>query len=366
MAAYYFTLSEEINMKALFCFIAMAIALNVCAGRADSSTYSALDKRIRYTGRVDKSNAEGPVMWAPGAYIDIDFTGSYCIMLINDENRWGKSHNYLVIVVDDSAPKRIRLQEKQNRIVLAENLPPGKHHISICKSTEAEIGYIQPTAFIAKKIIAPSRAPRRRMEFIGDSITCGMGNDESDKSCGQGEWYDQHNAWIAYGPLTARHYNAQWHLSSISGIGLMHSCCNKSTIMPPLFKKLGLSADTLQWDFKRYQPNVVTICLGQNDGIQDSATFCKSYVDFMKALRNYYPKATLVMLSSPMAATELNKFLQTSILAVEDALKKKDKKITHYFFSKQYSGGCSSHPSGRDHALMAAELISFLSKKMKW
>ncbi|MFT3981132.1 MAG: SGNH/GDSL hydrolase family protein [Ferruginibacter sp.] len=353
-------------MKGLLCCISILMSLHSFAGTNDSTLYTASDKRIQYTGRVDHSNITGPVIWAPGAYIDLAFEGSYCILEINDELRWGKSHNYIIVIVDDLAPRRIQLKERSNRIVLAEKLTPGKHHVTICKSTEAEIGFIQPTAFIAKKISRPSRKPKRKIEFIGDSITCGMGNDESGKACGKGEWYDQNNAWIAYGPLTARHFNAQWHLSSISGIGLMHSCCNKTTVMPPLFKKLGLSADSIAWNFKRYQPDVVTVCLGQNDGIQDSAAFCKAYIDFMQALRSYYPKATLVMLTSPMAAAELNVFLQKSILSVEQALQKKDRKITHYFFRRQYTTGCSSHPSGNDHHMIAAELIPFVEKQMRW
>jgi len=41
-----------------------------------------------------------------------------------------------------------------------------------------------------------------------------------------------------------------------------------------------LRGDTITWDFKAYQPDVVTICLGQNDGPkQDSTLFCSTYVD---------------------------------------------------------------------------------------
>lgn len=366
MATHFATLSAKMTMKLIlvcFCFLYSA---GCFAKSSDSTVYSASNKLIQYTGRVDHSNPAGPVLWAPGVYIDISFEGTYCVMKINDEERYGKSHNYIIVQVDDGMPSRIQTRARENSIVLASNLKEGKHRIRICKSTEAEIGYLQPVAFITKKLIPSPKKPKRKIEFIGDSITCGMGNDESSQPCGKGEWYDQNNAWMAYGPITARAVNAQWHLSSISGIGLIHSCCNKKTVMPPLFKKLSLSNDSIEWDFNRYQPDLVTVCLGQNDGIQDSVAFCKAYVGFMQQLRAYYPKARLVMLTSPMAGKELNSVLQKYILSIERSLQVKDKKIGHYFFKQQYIKGCSSHPSGADHLQMADELIPFLKKLMRW
>lgn len=347
-------------------FTCLFLLFSISCFSRDSTVYKASHSLIRYTGRIDNTNPGGPVMWAPGAYIDLSFDGTYCVMKMNDEVKYGKSHNYIIVQIDDEKPFRLQLKEKENTITLASNLKDGKHRVIICKSTEAEIGWIQPVAFIVKKMIRPVKKPKRKIEFIGDSITCGMGNDESSHTCGKGEWYDQNNAWMAYGPLTARNLNARWHLSSISGIGLIHSCCNKTTVMPPLFKKLSLSADSINWDFKLYQPDLVTVCLGQNDGIQDSTKFCTAYVDFMQSLRSYYPKATLVMLTSPMAGKELNATLQRYILAIENALKKKDKKTDHYFFKQQYIKGCSSHPSGADHLQMAEELTAFLKQKMRW
>ena len=352
-------------MKFLLAVACILTGLVSFAG-ADSTNYPASHPYIKYTGRVDTSNPVGPVFWAPGVYINVSFEGTYCILKINDEVKYGQSHNYIIVQVDDNKPYRLQLKEKENSIVLAQDLRKGKHRVVICKSTEAEIGYLQPVAFITQKLIPSIKKPRRKIEFIGDSITCGMGNDESSHACGKGQWYDQNNAWMAYGPLTARTVNAQWQLSSISGIGLMHSCCNKTTVMPPLFKKLSLSADSIDWNFKLYQPDLVTVCLGQNDGIQDSASFCHAYIDFMQSLRGYYPKATLVMLTSPMAGKELNSTLQRYLLSVEKILRKADKKIDHYFFQQQYVNGCSSHPSGEDHKNISRELTAFVKQKMRW
>jgi len=156
-------------------------------------------------------------------------------------------------------------------------------------------------------------------------------------------------------------------LSAVSGIGLMHSCCNMDVIMPPVFDKISMRNDTIPWDFNKYQPAVVTVCLGQNDGIQDSALFCDNYIAFVKRLRNYYPAATIICLSSPMADASLAVFMKKTLTTVVRKINiEGDKKVTKYFFSKQYSKGCDWHPDLDEHRQIAAELTKFIRTTMKW
>ena len=209
--------------------------------------------------------------------------------------------------------------------------------------------------------------PQRRIEFIGNSITCGAGSDQSVVPCGKGVWHDQHNAFLSYGPVVARSLNAQWVLSAVSGIGLIHSCCGLQITMPQVFDKIDLRGDSLAWDFAAYQPDVVTICLGQNDGIQDSVTFCSAYVSFIEQLRSHYPRAQFILLTSPMGDAKLTTALKNYLSGIKHAMKKKgDKKVDCYFYSKQYHNGCDGHPDLAEHQSIAAELGSFIKKKMKW
>jgi len=218
-------------------------------------------------------------------------------------------------------------------------------------------------------LLSPPALPKRKIEFIGDSITCGFGADESVLKCGAkgAQWYDQHSAWLAYGPETARRLNAQYHLSAVSGIGLIHSCCDKKIVMPQVYDKISMVRNEHLWDFSSYQPDVVSICLGQNDGVQDSAAFCSAYVAFAKRLRGYYPKARLVFLSSPMADSTLKAALTTYIRAVKDQLAKEGENHTGaYFFSRRSTSGCSSHPSQAEHQQIADELTAYLRTTMQW
>jgi lysophospholipase L1-like esterase len=330
--------------------------------------YPASDKRVNIMGRHQK-NSNQSRLWASGATITIKFKGRDCFLDVEDEQRYGSYHNYLTIVIDGKVSKRIKLQGKRNRVILAENLSPEKHVVTVCKDTEAGIGYIQINGVVCEKLLNPSTPPKRRIEFIGNSITCGMGSDQRQVACKQGAWYDQHNAWEAYGPTVARSLNAQWHLTSESGIGLMKSCCNKTITMPQVFDKINVNGDSLSWNFSNYTPQLVSICLGQNDGIQDSAIFIGKYLAFIGQVRKAYPKATLLLLTSPMADESLAGFLGSMLTAINKSLAEKgDKKVFMYRFMKRYIGGCDAHPSLEEHKQIANEVATVLKKIMrnKW
>lgn len=320
---------------------------------------------IQYTGRVDFSNPTLPKFWQPGVYINFQFKGDSCEVILNDQELY-KKHNYIELVVDGKA-ERLLTTAKTNRFILKGE--PGKkiHTAIVVKNTEAGIGYLELAGIRCRELVKPTSKPTRKIECIGNSITCGSGSDESAIPCGKGQWFDQHNAWMSYGAIMARSLNAQYHLSSVSGIGLMHSCCDMNIVMPQVFDKIDMRGDSVVWDFKAYQPDVLTVCLGQNDGKQDSAEFCNNYISFLKTLRHHYPNTKIVLLTSPMANKNLRVYMKSSIAAVAAAMQAAgDQNIYTYIFEKQYMGGCGGHPSLQDHTEIAAELTIYLKELTKW
>ena len=171
------------------------------------------NKNIQYVGRIDFGDPKLPRFWSPGVYIKAKFRGTACDAVINDEVLYGKSHNFIEIAVDDQKPFRVQTTGKTNTIQAAAGLPEGTHTITVCKDTEAGIGYLEFVGFRCAALV-PLSLPKRKLEFVGDSITCGASSDLSIP-CATSEWYDQHNAYLSYGPDTARALNAQWHLTSV-------------------------------------------------------------------------------------------------------------------------------------------------------
>jgi lysophospholipase L1-like esterase len=345
----------------------LAPVLTTAAPTPPQTTLFAADNpHIQYTGRIDFSNPKKPRFWAPGVYVTVRFAGPTCAVLVTDELLGGTKHNYLEIILDGK-PTRLQLTGKENTVPVADKLPGKTHTLTVCKNTEANVGYLEFGGVRCAQLLPPPPRPARRIEFIGNSITCGTGSDESAVPCGQGQWHDQHNAYQAYGPTTARALGAQWQLTAVSGIGLMRSCCNMAMVMPQVFDKINLRENTLTWDFSRYQPDVVTICLGQNDGVQDSTTFCSKYVSFLNALRQHYPRAQLVCLTSPMADARLTAVLRrylTGVVAHQNAAG--DAAVHKFFFARSYRSGCDNHPSLAEHQLIAQELTDYLQTTLHW
>jgi hypothetical protein len=140
-----------------------------------------------------------------------------------------------------------------------------------------------------------------------------------------------------------------------------------NVIMPQVFDKISMRNDTINWDFSRFQPDVLTICLGQNDGLQDSVLFVEKYLAFTRQLRQYYPGAAIICLTSPMADKTLFAFMKKMVDAVVKRRNNDgDKKIYRFYFSKQYNKGCDGHPDLAEHRMIASELISFIKRVMKW
>lgn len=334
--------------------------------KAKATLFSADNSKLQYTGRVDFSNPKLPTFWSPGVYVQAKFIGS-CSVVLHDEVLYGNNHNYIEIAVDNQKPYRIQTKGKTDTIAIYKGLDEGTHTVTICKDTESGIGYLQFGGIICDQLLALPAKPKHKIEYIGDSITCGTGSDLSVNDCGKGQWYDQHNAYLSYGPTSARLLNAQWQLTAVSGIGLMHSCCNMKVEMPEVFDKVNLRQDSIKWNFNNYQPDVVTVCLGQNDGAQDSVKFADNYISFVKTIRSHYPKASIVCLTSPMADANLTKTLKNYLSGIVKSLNKTgDKNVSSYFFSKRFSHGCGTHPDLAEHQVIAMEVADYIKRLKKW
>jgi hypothetical protein len=137
--------------------------------------------------------------------------------------------------------------------------------------------------------------------------------------------------------------------------------------MPQVFDKVLLRNDSIYWNFNRYQPDVATICLGQNDGVQDSVAFCSAYVKFIHQLRTAYPNATIICLTSPMGDEKLTVVLKRYLSGVTAFVNDEgDHKVFKYFFGKRYFHGCGTHPDVEEHQQIAAELTACIKQIKHW
>ena len=131
---------------------------------------------IQYTGRIEMENVSLPRFWSPGVYVKAKFNGDLCEVFLNDEVLYGNSHNYIEVIIDNMEPVRLQTKWKNNKIKI-EGLSNSNHIITICKNTESGIGYLEFAGINCKKLLSLPPKPVRKIEFIGNSITCGSGMD---------------------------------------------------------------------------------------------------------------------------------------------------------------------------------------------
>lgn len=337
------------------------------------------DSRISYMGRVDQRNPERPVMIFAGTTVTLRFTGTSLSVKLINQTYWNM--NLLGVKVDDYPLIRIplNLDKDEHEYVLAQNLAKGEHTVSIIKVQDST-NYIVLSGFVlpdnATLLPAPEK-PKRRMEFFGDSVTCGCCADAHGY---EGETDPEHkgqycNACDSYAMMTAKNLDAQVHLTSQGGIALLsgtgwYGLPHETMGMEEMYVKLGYVPELgmSDWDFSRYTPHVAVMTIGQNDHHFDGhpdidpntdLAFRKKWEEHYEALirdlMKRYPKATIILATTILRH---DKVWDDMIDAVCQRIH--DPRVTHFLYSNN-GDGTNGHIRASEAFHMAKELTAYIN-----
>ena len=358
--------------------LALGLALSGLLQLAPSPALAARDiapdhKHLQYTGRIDNSYARGPTLSFAGTSIGGRFSGTSLAIVLDDE----RGQNFYNVFIDGDEARPIILQADKGlkTYVVANGLAPGEHSFLLFKRTEGAEGstVFKGLALDDKaELLAPPPRPGRRIEFFGDSITSGMGNEAPDD--GRDDLAKDKNAYMSYASITARALKAEAHITSQSGIGVMISWFPFT--MPDFYDQLSaVGNNDSRWDFGSWTPDVVVVNLLQNDSwligrdhrLQPEpgeAQRIAAYRKFVARVRQLYPKAYIVCALGSMDAIRPGSpwpgYVTT---AVEQLRKEGDARIDSVFFP--YTG-YGQHPRVKQHQANAARLTAFIRNKMGW
>jgi len=357
-------------IKLLWIALVFFTALTVFAG-----THVAPDnENLQYTGRIDFSNSAAPQLSWPGTSITANFTGTSLALQLDDQS--GKNYFNVFVDSDYEQPTILHCEKGDKTYVIASNLAPGEHRFLLTKRTEGQEG---ATTFKGlelgdtAKLLAPPKRPLHRMEIYGDSISSGMGN-EAPFYRGDGDPRDKNN-FLAYGPVAARALNAELHIISQSGIGIMISWFDFT--MPQFYDQLSaVGNNDTRWDFSKWTPELVVINLFQNDSwlidrdkrlnpIPTDEQRIQAYVDFVKTIRSKYPKAYIICALGSMDATRAGSKWPGYISSAVEKMKKEnpEERMDTLFFEFT---GYEAHPRVKQHQANAAKLTAFVREKLGW
>lgn len=326
----------------------------------------------QYTGRVDFADPALPVMSWPGSAVATVFTGSEVSVVLDDQ--LGKNYFSVFIDGDWENPVVLELGKGEQVYPVASNLSAGAHHLTLFKRTEGEEGSTVFKGLVlaeGQQLAAPPRRPVRKIEFFGDSITSGMGN-EAGLDDGDGNLAEK-NHFLSYAAITARALSAEHHAISQSGIGIMVSWFDFT--MPDFYDQLNaVGNNDSRWDFSQWTPDVVVINLFQNDSwlvedrlapVPDEAARVQAYVNFVSRIRALYPHATLICALGSMDATKAGSpwpgYIEKAVANIREA--GGDRNIYSFFFPfREFN----KHPRVSHHQENAEALTAFIRTTMQW
>ena len=331
------------------------------------------DSNIQYVGRVSFQNPDVPAFTYPGVQVNARFEGTSLKMMAKPMS------GYFMVQIDNSAPYKVSFNAPQDSVVtLAVALPNMVHDVRVMYLNEGHKRLPEFRGFGLDdgcKLLPCVELPVRKIEFIGDSMTCGYGLEASDEK--QGFADETSNHYYTYAALTARALQAQHVVVARSGIGIYRNYKGPKTgnaeCMPRMYDQTLFGVETEKWDFANYTPDVVCVNLGTNDVSTepyDKTMLENAYRDFYYTLRVKYPEAKIVFLSGcTMFGNKLEHLQFAMDAVVRQARLKGDTNVYRFDASTQLGDlgyGAAWHPSKWQHEKMAGELTAYLRGLMKW
>lgn len=288
--------------------------------------FQATEDKVKVTGRT--LFAEGVrYLGYSGSSVSFTFFGEKAVAEIwSDADAWGEElkGRIAVYVNNGEEPvKRICLDKPEGIYTLYESDTEEQVTVKIMKYSEAAFGKcgIRYIEIDTDKLCPPPTACERKMEIIGDSITCGYGVEAENEL--QPFHTATENPTKSYSLLTAKDLGAEVNLVSWSGNGIVSGYVEETAtepsdkwLMPEVYRYTDISGSEKlfgedesrweKWDFSRFVPDIILINLGTND-----CSWCKDiqerkndyrdrYVEFLKYIRENNPGAEILCMLGTM------------------------------------------------------------------
>jgi lysophospholipase L1-like esterase len=329
-------------------------------------------------------------------------------------------------VIDGNVQKVILGGAVANHTVTRQ-LPDGFHEITVMRTSEALYGVSNflPFTFGPHTTQLPVPEKSHRIELIGDSITCGYGDEGQNATCpfdvtirqepnAQGQMVDvkipmTQNVYLAYGSIAARALDAEATVLCYSGKGVNVNYREvgvgegakvdptakpdpdaKTTVPGYYLRKLANErpeAGGQLWDFtKEAQPDAVVINLGTNDFARDVnqdtipdgidlPAFEAAYAKFVDFVRSKRPDAQIFLAVPPMLTDKFpldnarSNLLNVLRSITEQRNAAGDKKVYYMQYVEmgtRYGLGCDYHPNLEVHRIMADQTVGAIRSKTCW
>lgn len=338
---------------------------------------------------VGRTYLNDDVLWAAfsGAGAEFIYTGKKLdITIVGDgASTAGNADNYarVAIYVDGERVIDDMLDEKEKTYTAFESDSEKSVDVQIIKLSECAMSTIgiKPIKLGEGEKIEPAKAKDLKIEFIGDSITCGYGVDDPDKE--HHFKTSTEDVTKAYAYKTAQALDADYSMVSISGYGIISGYTDSGKkpeqTIPQYYDKLGFSynkfADSLEvagleWNFDNYKPDIVVINLGTNDmsyakNELTQAEFEEGYIELLKQVRSHNPDSYIFCTYGVMGNTLIRNIKNVCDKYSEET---GDNKVTFFTLPMQDENEngivADWHPSEATHEICAQRAVKTIKETL--
>lgn len=332
------------------------------------------DSALGYVGRFDFSNPQQVRYDWSGTQIRFRFTGKKLAFSLR-----GGERNYFDVLVD-SLPAQIISSIKDSVIRISLSLKRGEHSCVLYKRTEGGMGQtVFYGVYVGKKaaVMPWLKIPTRRIEFIGNSITCGYGTE--GKSQSERFRPDTENNYKSYAAIMARAFNADFTVIAHSGLGVVRNyndTAKISTRLAPMTARLEQAMDidsSVRWEMTKNRPQVVVVNLGTNDfsthPFPDRDVFEKVYADMITKIRKYYGNIPIFCVTGPMIDEPCASYVKEMVENYKSSMK--DNQVYYVgipvaLMDPDLDLGSDHHPNYLGQKKMAAHVLPVIASVLKW
>lgn len=362
------------SLLAAVCLAASTLAGVPAEAQAPApTTVSAADARLRFFGQLDAHDPQQPHLAYPGTGLLLRFTGKAVSLNVDAT----KDTTALTVVVNGAAPLTYPLNKGEQSIVIAADSPTAPQTVAVFKRTETWQGILTVngvTLPAGATLLTPPALPRRRLLFIGDSVTCGTGLDDN-ATCVDDRLHPSSNAYDTYGLRLGRRLDAESRLVCYGGRGLERDYLGReakdNVLTVPQLIDLAIPADApnerVHWDTQQWQPDAIVVSVGTNDfNLQatkplDPARWTREYLAFASDLRKQYPGALILLTEGAIVTNALLRQLVQEV-----ATRAGDPRI-RYVPSTHYPGhSCDGHPTNEQHLQITNDFAPVLQDALGW
>lgn len=316
---------------------------------------------FKYAGRTLFQETSAILSWTNSSitfYVKGSATPTTIYSRIITKNNGEVNEARLKVYLDDKeeAKTLLVLHEEDAVYTLASFADETIHKITMIKITEAAMSYaqIEEITITGGELIpfTESEDTRLKIEYIGDSITCGYGvygEPESEYHIREEDGMVTYAAYVT----KALHLNARY--TAVSGYGMFIKYDGDLTgTIPRIYPYTNYFAnENEKYDFSEFIPDLFVINLGTNDsGHLDkneiSNGFINNYIQFLHFLKSYAPNSKILCICGSLCTNAFT-FIKDAVSLATDQGLSDIYTLSLPFHDVIKDGKASNHPSIQTH-----------------